>query len=198
MLVTDTLPEEYRLVNADGGTNDEETSTITWNIPSLPAGGEMVYNITVVNIVGGTFSNTVTATVEEDNLSDTANQPTVWEGYPALLLEVIDTNDPLLIDDMTTYVIRVTNQGTANDFNVRVRASLPIQLDPTSTEGATNATVDGNRVEFAPVGTLAPKQTVEFRINAQAVETGDGRIQVLMTSSLLEDPVTEQESTQVY
>lgn len=196
--VVDTLPEEYRLINSDGGFHDDEASTITWNISSLPAGAEQTYNITVVNLTGGTFINRVTASVEEDGLTDSADQPTVWEGYPALLLEVVDTVDPLLVDDTTTFVIRVTNQGTANDYNVRIRAALPIQLEATTTGGDSSGTIDGNQVEFAPIGTLAPKDTVEFRINARAVETGDGRIQVLMTSSLLEDPVTEQESTQVY
>ncbi len=196
--VVDTLPEEYRLVNADGGLHDKEAKTITWNIPSLPADSQQTYNITVVNLIGGTFINRVTASVEEDGLSGFADQPTVWAGYPALLLEVVDTADPLLVDDTTTFVIRVTNQGTANDFNVRVRSVLPIQLEATSTGGDSSGTIDGNRVEFAPIGVLAPKDTVEFRINARAVETGDGRIQVLMTSSLLEEPVTEQESTQVY
>lgn len=198
VVVTDTLPSEYRLVDADGGNFDETTSTITWNIPSLPAGDEVTYNIRVVNLTGGTFTNSVVAEAQSDNLIDRANAPTTWEGYPAMLLEVIDTEDPLLVGDTTSYIIRVTNQGTANDYNVRIRAEFPAQITPVSASGATSGSVSGKMVDYAPVGTLEPKQTVEFRINARAAEEGDGRVFFRLDSELLKDPVTEQESTQVY
>jgi len=196
--VVDTLPVEYRLINAGGGSYNETEKTITWNISTLPAQGERIFTVTVVNLEGGTFNNTVSATVEEDDLSDTANQRTTWEGYPGLLLETIDSVDPILVGDTTTYVIRVTNQGTANDYNVRVRAMLPEQLEVTTVEGDTQGTVDGKNVAFAPIGTLRPKQTVEFRINVVGAEIGDGRTQFLLNSSLLEEAVTSTESTQVY
>lgn len=198
VIVTDTLPSEYRLVDADGGNFDEATSTITWNIPSLPSGDEVSYEIEVINLIGGTFTNTVVAEAPEDNLVDRANAPTTWEGYPALLIEVIDTEDPLLVDDTTSYVIRVTNQGTAPDYNIRIRAEFPVQLAPVSASGAARGTVSGNMVDFAQIPVLEPKQTVEYTIRARAAELGDGRVFFRLDSELLQQPVTEEESTQVY
>lgn len=196
--VVDTLPAEYRLVSAGGGSYNEQARTITWNISSLAAGAERTFNITVVNITGGSFTNTVTATVSEDNLTDTANKVTVWEGYPGLLLELIDTVDPILVGDNTTYVVRVTNQGTANDYNIRIRVRMPAELDAVSVSGDSRGTIDGKNIDFAPISTLRPGQVVEFRVEAVGVREGDGRTQALLTSSLLEEPVTSTESTQVY
>lgn len=196
VVVTDNLPAEYRVISAGGG--NVSGNTITWNIPSLAPEGEMVYNVVVTTATAGSYCNGVTASVPDDNISESAQACTLWTGYPALLLEVIDTIDPLLVGDRTEYVIRVTNQGTANDFNIKVRATYPGQVVPVAASGATAETLQGNVVDFAPYGVLKPKEVIEFRVTGQAAELGDNRVLVELSSDLLTEPVIERESTQVY
>jgi len=123
---------------------------------------------------------------------------TDWRGYPALLIEVIDTEDPLLVGQQTTYVIQITNQGTASDTNVTLDVVLPAELKVVSASGDTQGTISGNNVKFAPYATLQAKQIIEFRVVAEAVAEGDARFRAEMNSDLLRTPVPEVESTQVY
>ncbi len=122
----------------------------------------------------------------------------MWKGQAAILIEVVDTPDPILVGEQTTYTIRVTNQGTADDRNIKIVANFAKQIDPVSAAGATAGTVSGKNVTFAPVATLAPKQSVQWTITAKGASTGDHRLKVEMTSELLTSAVTEEESTHVY
>ena len=57
---------------------------------------------------------------------------------------------------------------------------------------------DGKTVDTAPYPVLQPKQAIEWQIQAKAVQAGDSRLFVDLTSELLKKPVKEEESTHVY
>ena len=133
-----------------------------------------------------------------EGLSADAEACTLWKGYPAVLIEVIDTVDPLLIGETTTYVVRVTNQGTANDTNVNVTCRFPAQITPTAANGSTQATVNGKTVNTKPFPVLKPGQVIEWRVEAKAQSVGDSRLKVDLNTDLLKTPVVEEESTHVY
>lgn len=117
---------------------------------------------------------------------------------PAILLEVVDLEDPLIAGEETTYKITVMNQGTKEDRNVTVTAKFPKELTPLSAAGATAGTVEDSLVSFKPYGSLAPKETIVFTIKAKAVQVGDGRVRVKVLSDFLATPLSEEESTHVY
>jgi len=131
-------------------------------------------------------------------LSGSDDACTEWRGYPALLIEVIDTEDPLLVGEETTYVIQITNQGTAPDRNVTLDVQLPSGFSVVSAVGDTRGTITGNNINFAPYAVLNAKEIIQFRVVAQAVAIGDGRFRAQMKSDLLKTPVPEEEATQVY
>merc|ERR1712170_143986 len=110
-------------------------------------------------------------------------------GFPALLLEVIDTVDPLVANEETTYVIEVTNQGTAPDKLVKVEAVFPAEISPVSAIGDTQCTVSGKRVTVVPYPQLNPKEKIKWQIRARAVQPGDSRLKVYLSSDLLKKPV---------
>ena len=105
--------------------------------------------MTVLGLEDGTYCNQVSAASAAYGLSESDEACTEWAGYPALLLEVIDTEDPLLIGEETTYIIQVTNQGTATDTNVVLDVQLPAELKLLSAAGDTQGTITGNTVNFA-------------------------------------------------
>ena len=111
---------------------------------------------------------------------------------------MIDTDDPLLVGEETTYVIQITNQGTAPDRDVTLNVALPDNLEVVSASGATEGTISGRNVSFEPYPVLGAKQIIEFRVVAKAVAEGDARFKAQMNSELLKNPVPEQEATQVY
>jgi len=195
VVVTDTVPSQNKLHTAPGAQINGNTATWT---TSLGAGESKSFDLTVIGLQEGTYCNQVSAASSQYGLSGDDDACTEWRGYPALLIEVIDTEDPLLIGEQTTYVIQITNQGTAQDTNVSLEVQLPSQLKVVSAAGDTQGTISGNNVSFAPYKVLKAKQIIEFRVIAQAVAEGDARFRAQMKSDLLTTPVPEEEATQVY
>lgn len=195
VVVTDTVPAEYELLSAPGAQIDGNTATWT---TGLGAGESKSFELSVLGLQDGTYCNQVSAASADYGLSGSDEACTEWKGYPALLIEVIDTEDPLLVGEETTYVIQLTNQGTAADTNVGLEVQLPSELKIVNASGDTQGTISGNNVSFAPYPVLDSKQILEFRVRAQAVSEGDARFKAQMKSDLLKTPVPEEEATQVY
>ena len=195
VVVTDTVPAQNKLLAANGAQINGNTAVWT---TSLGGGESKSFEVTVLGLQGGTYCNQVSAASAQYGLSGSDDACTEWRGYPALLIEVIDTEDPLLVGERTTYVIQITNQGTARDTNVGLEVQLPAQLKVVSAAGDTNGTISGNNVSFAPYPVLAAKEIIEFRVVAEAVSEGDARFKAQMKSDLLKTPVPEEEATQVY
>ena len=143
----------------------------------------------------GSRCNSVGVTSAE-NLSATAQACTLWRGVPAILLETKDDPDPISVGESVTYTVRVTNQGTADDANVKVVAQFAKEIDPTSASGG--GVVNGKTVTFPAVAKLAPKEAVTYTIIAKGVAAGDHRLKVDLTSDMLTEPVTHEESTHEY
>ncbi|MGJ8638285.1 MAG: DUF7507 domain-containing protein [Opitutaceae bacterium] len=195
VVVTDTVPAQNRLLTAPGAQIDGNTATWT---TSLAGGQSKSFDLTVLGLQGGTYCNQVSADSAAYGLSGSDDACTEWKGYPALLIEVIDTEDPLLVGEQTTYIIQITNQGTAPDTNVGLKVQLPASLKVISAAGDTQGTISGNNVNFADYAVLKAKQIIEFRVVAEAVSEGDSRFKAQMNSDLLSKPVPEEEATQVY
>ncbi len=197
VVVTGSWDSGMRVISADGSPSLAGNKAV-WNIASLPAGKSLSYGIVSVSKTPGKQCIDLTLTCAE-GITKKASCCTLWKGFPAILLEVIDTNDPLLIDEETTYVIEVTNQGTALDRNIRIVANFPAEITPLSVTGDTKGTITGKNVSFAAYPILNPKDKIKFVIRAKGVKTGDSRLKVeLHAESLGSRPVNEEESTQVY
>ncbi|WP_269525910.1 DUF11 domain-containing protein [Coraliomargarita parva] len=195
VVVTDTVPSQNKLLSAPGAQIDGNTAT--W-ITSLAAGESKKFELTALGLQDGTYCNQVAADCSAYGLSASDDACTEWRGYPALLIEVIDTEDPLLVGEETTYILQITNQGTAPDTNVTLNVALPSNLEVVSASGATQGTISGRNVSFAAYPVLKAKEIIEFRVKAKAVTEGDARFKAQMNSDLLKSPVPEEESTQVY
>ncbi len=198
VIVKDTIPSETTLLSS-APQGKVEGKTIVWNLTKLDPGKSKTFNITLTSAKAGTHVNYADVQTRE-GLRRKTSAKTLWKGFAALLIEVIDTADPLLIGDQGKYIIKVSNQGTANDTNIKITAVLPNEITPLTAKGATSATIssDGRTVTFAPCPSLAPKQTLTYEINVKAKSLGDARIKVLLKSDLIKTPVTEEESTHVY
>lgn len=119
-------------------------------------------------------------------------------GVPAILLEVVDVEDPVEVGKNETYVIEVTNQGTAPDRDIRVVCTLEDAQKFVSGTGTTAVTGEGQRVTMAPVVSLAPKAKATWKVVVSANAAANVRFKVSMTSAELSRPVEETESTNQY
>jgi uncharacterized repeat protein (TIGR01451 family) len=85
----------------------------------------------------GSFSNvaSVSATCAE---SVKASAKTDVMGIAAILLEVVDVSDPIEVGKNETYVITVTNQGSAPDTDIVVKCKLEEGMQYVTSSGASS------------------------------------------------------------
>jgi uncharacterized repeat protein (TIGR01451 family) len=176
----------------DGGivTNN----SVQWEISGLTPDSTKEVCTMLKTISPGTlpFNSSVSS---ENVLPVESSCQTAVVGVPAILLEKADNPDPVSIGDTTTYSVRVTNQGTADDSNVQVVVIIAPELAPVSTS---EGTIDGQTVTFPALPTLAAKQAVTYKIVAKGVSAGDGHTKFTLSSDILSSPIFAEESTTVY
>lgn len=196
VVVEEMLPAGASLASAsDGGK--AEAGKVVWRLADLKPGESKELNVALgVGSLGMVTSTTRATAYCAD--SATASAKTDVKGIPAVLLEVVDVTDPVEVGKDTTYVITATNQGSATDVNLRIKAVLEDSMALVGSEGATAGTAAGNSVEFAPLAALAPGATATWKVTAKAVKPADHRFFVEMTSDLRSRPVQETEATTLF
>lgn len=170
---------------------------IVWNVGSLAPGATTTVGFEAKINQAGTLQTSGSASCVCGTQVTSACQTRVI-GIPAILLEVVDIEDPVEVGKQTTYVISVTNQGTAPGTNIKVGADLPAESTYVSATGPSQATAAGKRVTFGPLASLAPGQKAEWRMTVTATAPGDARLAVDMSSDQFAAPVRETESTNHY
>jgi uncharacterized repeat protein (TIGR01451 family) len=195
--VVDILPAQTAFVSASHGGMLQADGTVAWDLASLAPGASRTLTLNVNTVAVGNAVNEVRA---KDACSTPvkATVTTAIEGVPAVLLEVIDLTDPVEIGEQTVYEITATNQGFAQATNVTIVCELEDNQDYVSDSGATDGTLTGQVVKFAPLAVLAPKEKAVWQVVVKATAAGDTRFTVRMTADQLTRPVMETEATNQY
>lgn len=195
-VVSDAIPAGTQFARAtEGGTN--AAGKVTWNVGDLQPGASKKVSATFTVGAIGQVQNTASATaVCAEAVSATAASAVA--GIPAILLEVVDSPDPVLVGDQTTYSIRVTNQGSAPGTNITVNAEVEAAGQIVASGGDAQGKVAGNKATFGPIASLAPKASMTFTVTVKAVKEADSRFSVQMTSDQIDRPVSETEATNFY
>jgi uncharacterized repeat protein (TIGR01451 family) len=122
------------------------------------------------------------------------------EGLPALLMELVDLDDPVEVGAETSYEMRVTNTGTKTETNVQLTCTVPDEMEFRGARAPAGCQhkVEGKAVVFAPIPKLAPRADVIYRVNVRGVKPGDLRFQARLRADGLTVPVLKEESTRVY
>lgn len=195
VMLTDVVDAAAATFNSatDGGTMSG--STVKWNLGNIEPDKSRTVSYTITPTKLGEVQTTSTATAYCGRA--TGQTVTMVQGIPAILLEAVDTADPIELGKEETYVITVTNQGSAPDTNIVVECTLPEELQYVSSTGPTKAAVSDQVVKFAPLGSLAAKDKAVYKVVAKSVGTGDARFRVKLTTGQLTSPVEETESTNI-
>ncbi|MFA5554561.1 MAG: hypothetical protein WCZ89_02580 [Phycisphaerae bacterium] len=196
LIVEDVLPAGTKFVSATQG-GQFSAGKVVWNLGNLASGDSRKLSVTVTSEQAGMFANSASAVATcADKV--TASARTTIAGIPAILLEVIDVEDPIPVGSNETYVITVTNQGSATDTNVTIVCTLEEEMQYISSAGPTTGQLRTNQVVFAPLPRLAPQEKATWRVVVKALKPGDVRFKVSMNSDQLERPVEETEATYFY
>lgn len=168
----------WRLGNLDAGASRRVCADFT-----LRQLGSMSYHATAQGRLGNSIASDCSTKVA---------------GIPAILLELIDLEDPIEIGKNVTYDIKVTNQGSATGTHVRVVCKLPASQQFISGSGATEVHATDSTITFEPLAALEPKAVAEWRVVVKAVAAEDARFSLELTSDQFERPILENESTRQY
>lgn len=190
------LPAGTQFVRASTG-GVQQGSAVSFDLGNVPAGAQRTVSVTLSASQQGDFSSSASVSCVCAEAA-TESCTTAVRGIPALLLEVIDVEDPDEVGTTEEYIITVTNQGSAPATGIRIVAQLPAEQEYVADSGATKASVSGRTVSFAPFGPLAPKAKAEWKVTVRCVGEGDVRFAVEMTADQLTRPVNETESTNLY
>lgn len=119
-------------------------------------------------------------------------------GVPAVVIEVVDQNDPVETGGRTTYEIKVKNQGTAADLDLSLTAQLPPGMRVIDAQGDSEVRLRGNILEFAPLAELEPGQVATWHVVATPLEPGRKVFEVQLISEASQRPIIEMEPTTAY
>ena len=192
------LPPGLKFVSANNaGYYDEKNHRVLWQLEELPPAEIGSVEMVLMPIALGS-QQVVAAARSPDGISDQVTHVLEVEGVAALTFTVVDSEDPIEVDGVTEYVIRVGNQGTKPAGDVQVTASMLGDLQPVDASGPVDHRIENLTVIFEPLARLAPTEDVVFRVQARGRREGDQRVQVQVTSADHTTPVTKEEVTRVY
>ncbi len=120
------------------------------------------------------------------------------KGIPAILVEVIDLEDPIQVGDPITYDIQVTNQGSATLTNLKILCTLAEGQEFVSGSGVTAVQAQGRTIAMDPLAALEAKAVASWQVVVKATQARDARFKAEVFSDQFHEPVQEFEATQQY
>ncbi|HYE06806.1 MAG TPA: hypothetical protein VEL07_14910 [Planctomycetota bacterium] len=195
VVVAVPLPDDAERVSVSSGRVERDDGA--FRIGRLGAGETVDFAIDFTPRKAGRLDGEVVAKaycVEERR----AALQTEIAGIPAIRLEMIDIRDPVPVGENSGYNIRVKNQGSADDTDIRLTAEIPEGFEVVSASGKTDVRTEGRRLTFAPLERLAPGDTADWRIEVRALKPGEATCRIEMSSSANQQPVSEQEPTRAF
>jgi len=194
--IEDIIPPGVTSIEATAGAQFSG-SKLVWEVGTLEPNTSKSVQVSYTPTREGELMATATATAFcAEPVSDSSR--TVITGIAASRIEVIDLEDPVEVGTNTTYVITVTNEGTAADTNVRIAVVLDDKLQYVTSAGATAGSIMGRTINFAPLRGLEPKNKATWRVVVRGAVAGDARLKVTMHSDQLALPVEQTEATHIY
>jgi uncharacterized repeat protein (TIGR01451 family) len=172
---------------------------VVWNVGVLAPRDQKVLQVTArCAVLSPRIVNVAVATADPGLQEQ--SEPTTLEvrGVPAYALEIGKVGDPVPVGGKVTYRITVTNTGSLPGNQIEVIANVPKELQVINAGGPTQARQEPGRVVFPPVDALAPRQTLNYTVETQALQAGDVRFRVELRSSAFRDPVIKEESTNIF
>ncbi|MEZ6140179.1 MAG: DUF11 domain-containing protein [Zavarzinella sp.] len=198
VVITELIPAGFSYVASDnGGQHDYASRTIKWFIGEIPAGQSKEVRAELLPTSIGEHSHRIIATADR-GIRSNQDVTTKVEGLSALLMELVDVDDPIEINNDTAYEIRITNTGTKYENDVKLICTIPPQFRFKAAQGPVKYEIVGNEIVFENLPKLAVKADVTYKVVVTAVTKGDARFKATMTAGGLTQPVIKEESTKVY
>jgi uncharacterized repeat protein (TIGR01451 family) len=196
--VSDVIPPGFKFLQADsGGRHDFSTRTASWFVGELGPGQSREVKLECMAVNVGEHQHNITAVGSRGLKTDHAFVTKV-EGLSAILLEMVDLDDPVEVGADEIYEVRITNTGSKTETDVKLVCTVPVKMVFKSATGPAKYVQNGNEIVFDSIPRLAPRADAIFRITCKTTAPGVVHFRSRLTSTLLVEPVTKEEATRIY
>ena len=193
------LSPGLQFISADrNGSYDARTHAVYWSLESLPKGdGDTVRLTTIPTQIG---EASIDYRLQSDLVAELVDrQKMEVRELAELFFEIDDEVDPIEIGSETIYRVTVTNQGSKDATNVKMRMIFPQGILVTDDiESPVDYKQTSGTITFNDVDRIAPDQKIEIVVRAEGTKAGDQRVAFELSSDERPDWVRKEESTRVY
>lgn len=192
--ITQLYPENFTIIDSAQGRARE--NAIGWMIPFLPAGSSQLITTLVTSTRPG--NTPIETFVKTDKGLKKSLETTInWLAVPGVTLSISDSKDPITVGEITEFTIRVRNQGEFEPVSGEVLLSFTDHLKPIAILNELKGIIDNNTIRIPNIQ-LNPGNDVLLKVSAKAISAGSGRTNLNFMADFLNQPVINQESTNIY
>ncbi|MFQ3651987.1 MAG: CARDB domain-containing protein [Gemmataceae bacterium] len=196
--VADIVPAGFKVLAAShGGRWDSQTRMVSWFLGEIAPGDSREVEMEVQAVSSGNHTHKATA-VGARGLRAECELTTKVEGVAAMLVELIDTEDPIEVNGETVYEVRITNTGSKTETDIKLVATVPDEMQFKNADGPVRYREEGKTILFEPIERLAPRADAIFRIKVKTLKAGSIRFKIQVSSANLTEPVVKMEPTRIY
>ncbi len=172
--------------------------TVTWEIGALSPEAAVTVRMVLRGILAGAWMNTGQVASSEGAAAAATLDINVL-GVPGVTVTVTDDPDPVQVGQQTTYIISMQNQSSESAVTgFQLNFTIPDEMSFVSASGDSAYTVTSQVVQFVEVDTVAPLDTLEYRVVVRADRTGSALGSVSYVFNEFSLAVTAEEPTIVF
>lgn len=193
------LSPGLKFISADrNGSYDARTHAVYWSLESMPKGdGDTVRLTTIPTQIG---EASIDYRLQADLIAETVDrQKMEVRELAELFFEIDDEVDPIEIGSETIYRVIVTNQGSKEATNVKMRMIFPPGIQVTQdVQSPVDYQQQDDTLVFQTLDRIAPDEKIQIMVRAEGKRAGDQRVAFELSSDERPDWVRKEESTRVY
>ncbi len=191
------LPAGAEVLTATNlGQRTTTRGELQWQIDTIAAGSEQVFQVKCVLRNGGNNRFQFAASAESD-LNASSEVATNVVALPDLTLEVVDSPGPLSLDQTCVYEVRLRNRGSGAAEGIEIQAFFSDGIEPVGCDGLA-ADIQSGVCTLRPSKPIAAGTDVVYKIRAKASQAGQHRIRVEVTCKSLGNKITQEDTTLFY
>ncbi len=196
--VTEIVPQGFEFVKADkGGSYNSSNRNVNWFVGRLEPGQSTQVQVELTAQQPGMHQHQAQV-VNDSGAAAEAAVETKVDSAAAVVMEVVDLDDPVEVKSQTAYEIRVRNDGSKAAQNVGISCQLPAGVELLKTEGPTAHRVEKGAIVFQPCAEIAPGKAITYKVHVVGTISGNLRFRARLTSNSTPDPIIVEEQTKFY
>ena len=203
-ILLDKLPDHSEFKSAsDNGLYQAASNMVEWSLGTLEPGEKVERTIVILPKVAGAYLNEATVSCAE-GIKVTDSASTFVRGISALHLDQYDTEDPVEVGGLTTYVTEVINEGFQNVTDLKLIDDIPdgtefVEGVGSDHEGNTlKCQGRGKEVVFEPIPVLPPAEKAIFKVTVRVKKEGSLKNTARVTYHEFSKPLIVEEPTHSY